>query len=114
MAARYVGVLVGAWYATAPVVWGYDLPFNWWHSMVLGGAVLALSASFFVAWSPVAVWLLVGVGAYSMVSPFLYGYLMHARPLFNDLVVGVGVVLLAAALGAATSEQRREVGPGGG
>lgn len=108
MAARFVGVLVGAWYVTAPFVWGYDPTFNWWHSVVLGGAVLALSGSFLVGWSRLAAWLLAAVGAYSMVSPFLYGYLRHARPFFNDLFFGVVLVALGAALGAATAEVRRD------
>jgi hypothetical protein len=107
MIARYIGVLVGVWYVTAPFVWGYDLAFNWWHSMVIGGAVLALSAAYLVGWSRVASWLMVAVGAYSMASPFLYGYLPHAQPFFNDLVFGVIVVALGAALGAATIEVRR-------
>lgn len=108
MVARFVGVFVGAWYVTAPYVWGYDLAFNWWHSAVLGTAVLALSAAYFVEWSRVAAWLLVLVGAYSMVSPFLYGYLPRAQPFFNDLFFGVVLVALGASLGAAAVEARRD------
>lgn len=108
MIARFIGVLVGAWYVTAPYVWGYDLAFNIWHSVVLGAAVLALSAAFLIGWSRVAPWLMVVVGAYSMVSPFLYGYLPHARPFFNDLFFGVILVALGAALGAAAVEARRD------
>lgn len=107
MIARFIGVFVGAWYVTAPYVWGYDLAFNQWHSMVLGVAVLALSAAFLVDWSRVAAWLLVLVGAYSMASPFLYGYLPQSRAFFNDLVFGVVVVVLGASLGAAAVEARR-------
>lgn len=108
MVARYVGVFVGAWYVTAPLVWGYGPVFNWWHSVLLGAAVLALSGSYLVGWSRLAAWLLVGVGAYSMVSPFLYGYLALSRPFFNDLFFGVVLVALGAALGAATVEARRD------
>lgn len=107
MVARFIGVLVGAWYVTAPYVWGYDLTFNWWHSVVVGGAVLSLSAAYFVGWSRIAAWLLVVVGAYSMVSPFLYGYLPQSRAFFNDLFFGVLVVALGAALGAASVEAGR-------
>lgn len=108
MIARYIAVFVGVWYVTAPFVWGYDMAFNWWHSMVIGGAVLALGGAFLVSWSSFAAWLLAAVGYYSMISPFLYGYLAHADPFFNDLFFGVVTVALAAALGAGTIEAGRE------
>jgi len=107
MAARYIGILVGVWYITAPFAWGYTEAFNWWHSMVIGGAVLALSASYLISWSRVPAWLLVGVGAYSMFSPFLYDYLPLTRPFFQDLFFGIVVIGIAAALGAATEEVKR-------
>lgn len=108
MIARFIGVFIGAWYVTAPYVWSYDLAFNVWHSVVLGAAILALSSAFLIGWSRIAAWLLVAVGAYSMISPFVHGYLSHSRPFFNDLVLGVVVVGLGASLGAATIEARRD------
>lgn len=107
MVARYIGLVMGVWYITAPFAWGYTQPFNWWHSMVIGGAVLALSASYLLGWSRVPAWLLVGVGAYSMFSPFLYDYLPLTRPFFHDLFFGIVLIAIAAALGAAAEEVRR-------
>lgn len=106
MFARYLGIAIGAWYVVAPFAWGYSEPFNWWHSMVVGGAVLALSASYLISWSRVAAWLLVGVGVYSMLAPFLHGYLPLSRPFFNDFFFGVLVVGTAVALGATAVELR--------
>ncbi len=106
MFSRYLGIAIGAWYVVAPFAWGYAQPFNWWHSIVIGAAVLALSASYLISWSRVAAWLLVGVGAYSMIAPFLHGYLAHSWPFFNDLVFGVLTVGTAAALGANAVEIR--------
>lgn len=108
MIARYLGVLIGVWYVTAPFVWGYDLAFNWWHSLVLGAAVLALGTASLVAWGRLAAWGLVVVGAYSMVSPFLYGYLPQSRAFFNDLFFGVVLVATGAALSAASVEVLRD------
>lgn len=106
MVSRQLGVAIGAWYVVAPFVWGYTAPFNWWHSVVLGAAVLALSAAHLVAWSRIASWLLVAVGAYSMLAPFLHGYLPLSRPFFNDLVLGVVLVGVAVAHGANAVELR--------
>lgn len=108
MDVRFVGILVGGWYVAAPAIWGYGPVFNWWHSLALGGAVLALSAAALVRWNRLVPWLLVVVGAYSMVSPFLYGYLPHSRPFFNDLFFGVALVAVGAVLGAASTEVLRE------
>lgn len=104
MIARYVGVFIGVWYLTAPFVWGYDLPFNWWHSLVLGASALVLAGSFLLGWSRVAAWLLILVGAYSMVAPFVHGYIDLSFAFWNDLVFGVLLVGVGAALGAAAME----------
>lgn len=104
MIARYVGLAVGTWYLTAPFVWGYDVPFLWWHDLVIGAAVIALSAAFLLAWSRLAAWLLILLGAYSMSAPFLHGYLPHSFAFWNDLVAGVLTVGVGAALAAAALE----------
>lgn len=106
MFARYLGIIIGVWYVVAPFVWGYPEAFNWWQSMVIGAAVLALSVSYLLAWSRIAAWILVAVGAYSMIAPFLHGYLALSRPFFNDLFFGVLTVGTAAALAASTVELR--------
>lgn len=108
MISRYVGLLVGVWYVSAPFVWGYESPFNWWQGMVLGAAILALSASFLLAWSGLASWLLVAAGVYSMLAPFLHGYLVDPFAFWNDLVFGVITVGVGAALGGAVLEYRGE------
>lgn len=108
MVARYVGLVIGVWYVTAPFAWsqlgGYQLTFNWWNDLVMGAAALALSGSFLLGWSRTAAWLLAAVGAYSMASPFLHDYLAHSFAFWNDLVFGVLLVGTGAALGAAAIE----------
>lgn len=110
MFSRQLGIAIGAWYVVAPFAWGYTAPFNWWHSVVLGGAVLALSAIHLIAWSRVASWLLIGVGFYSMLSPFAHGYLPLSRPFFNDFFLGVVLVGVAVAHGANAVELRARRG----
>lgn len=106
MMSRQLGIAIGAWYVVAPFAWGYVAPFNWWHSVTLGAAVLALSAAQLVSRSRIAAWMLVGVGVYSMVSPFLHDYLVQSRPFFNDLFFGVVLVGVAVAHGAHAVEVR--------
>lgn len=106
MVSRQLGIAIGTWYVVAPFAWGYVTPFEWWHSVFLGAAVLALSAAQYVSRSRIAAWLLVGVGIYSMLSPFLHDYLVHARPFFNDLAFGVITVGVGVAHGAHAVELR--------
>lgn len=101
MITRYVGVGVGAWYLLAPFLWGYPLGFLWWHDATIGAVVLALSASYLVSWNRVGGWLLMLTGVYSMLSPFLYGYITEQFAYWNDLVFGVITVGCGAMLAGA-------------
>lgn len=106
MLSRQLGIAIGAWYVVAPFAWGYPDPFNWWHSVLLGAAVLALSSAQLIARSRIAAWLLVAAGGYSMAAPFLHDYLALSRPFFNDLFFGVILVGVAVAHGAHAVEVR--------
>lgn len=107
---RYVGVGIGAWYIFAPFIWGYPLGFTWWHSIGIGLAVTALSASFLFRWNLVAGLLLIAAGGYSLVSPAVYAYYTQQFALWNDIAFGVATVLTGAMLSAAALEygQRAE------
>ena len=104
MISRYVGLAVGVWYLLAPFVWRYPSGFLWWHSIVIGAIVIAVSASYLVGWNRLGAWVLIAVGAYSMVSPFLYDYIKQPFPFFHDLAFGVITIGVGAALGAAAME----------
>ena len=104
MISRYVGVGIGAWYLLAPFLWGYPLGFNWWHDVALGAVITALAGSFLMGWSRLAAWGLIAVGFYSMLAPFLHGYVTATYPFWNDLVFGILTVGTGMALAAATIE----------
>lgn len=106
MFSRYVGVGIGVWYVVAPFAWGYDTSFLWWHSVLLGAAVLALSSAHLVKWSSLSAHVMVLVGVYSMLSPFLHVYLQEASAFFNDLVFGILTIGTAVALAANAIEVR--------
>ncbi len=104
MKSRFIGIAIGVWYIIAPFAWQYspDRHFNWWLDIVIGAAVLILSSSFLMGWSRIAAYLLIAVGAFSMFSPFIFGYLMWSDPYWNDLVFGILTVGTGVALGGAS------------
>ncbi|MDX1578544.1 MAG: hypothetical protein R3266_08665, partial [Gemmatimonadota bacterium] len=88
MASRIVGMVVGLWYMGAPFIWGYPVGFLWWHSVVIGAAVVVVTISFNLGINRLSGWGLLAIGAYSMFAPFLHGYLPNAQAFFNDLFFG--------------------------
>jgi len=103
MASRFVGIGLGLWYMAAPFIWSYPFGFLWWHSVVLGAAIIAVTITFNLGINRLSGWGLIAIGAYSMFSPFLHGYLHNAQGLFNDLVFGIIVVGTGTAVGGAGS-----------
>lgn len=101
MKTRYLALAVGAWYVLAPFLWGYPVGFLWWNDLVIGAAVAALSASYLVSWSRTTGWLLMAVGYYSMLAPFLFDYLGQPFAFWNDLFFGAVTVGCGAMLAAA-------------
>lgn len=108
MKSPHIGTALGLWYLVAPFVWGYPFGFLWWHSVLIGAAILAISGSFYLTGGRLHGWLLMAVAAYSMASPFLHGYLSLSFPLWNDLVIGVVTMGAGVAMAAAGLEYRAE------
>jgi hypothetical protein len=108
MRSPFVGITLGLWYMAAPFVWGYPFGFLWWHSIVIGAAILAVSISFRLGINRLSGYLLIAVAAYSMFSPFLHRYLNLAAPLWNDLVIGVVTVATGVAMAGAGLEYSGE------
>ncbi len=104
MTAGYVGIGLGTWYLVAPFLWGYPFGFLWWHSLLIGAAALAISLSFTLGPGRLAGWGLIALGAYSLFSPFLHGYLFPSFAFWNDVVLGVVLVGTGTAMGAAGME----------
>jgi hypothetical protein len=85
MKTRYLGLLVGVWYLLAPFVWGYPMGFLWWHSILIGSVIVAVSASYMMSWNRGGSW----------TSQFAF---------WNDLFFGVITIGLGVALGGAAIE----------
>ena len=108
MASRFLGMGLGVWFMGAPFIWGYPFGFLWWHSVVLGGAILVVTISFNLGINRISGWGLIALGAYSMRSPFIHAYLSNAQALFNDLIFGVVTVGTGVAMGGAGIERSDE------
>lgn len=108
MTPAYVGIGLGIWYLVAPFLWGYPFGFLWWHSLVIGVAVLAVAISFALGPGRLAGWLLIAVGAYSLFAPFIHGYLYPSFAFWNDLVFGVVLIGTGTTMGAAGMELAKE------
>ncbi len=112
MRSGYVGMALGLWYIVAPFVWRYPFGFVVWQDLVIGGAILAVSVAFTMTPGRLNGWLLIAIGAYSMFAPFLHDYLLHAQPLWNDLVFGVLTVGTGVTMGGAGMEYAGSVASG--
>ena len=75
--------------------------------------IITASASYLISWSRGGAWVLIGVGAYSMFSPFLHHYLTSQFAFWNDLFIGVFTIGVGAALGAASIEYGQPEGEAG-
>ena len=76
--------------------------------MVLGGSILVVTITFNLGINRISGWGLIALGAYSMLSPFIHGYLANAQALFNDLIFGVITVGTGTAIGGAGIEHSDE------
>ena len=108
MASRYVGIALGLWFIGSPFIWGFPYGFLWGHSVVLGGAILVVTISFNLGINRLSGYGLIALGAYSMLSPFIHGYLSNAQGFFNSLVFGVVTVATGVAMGGAGIEYADE------
>lgn len=104
MRAGNVGMAVGLWFMVAPFLWRYPFGFVVWQDLLIGGAIVAVSVAFAMSPGRLHGWLLIAVGAYAMVAPFLHDYVLYAQPYWNDLVMGVVTVGTGVAMGAAGLE----------
>lgn len=96
MAASGVNLLAGIWLIIAPFLLGYsDQASPLWNDIIVGVLIAAMAgarvAGAFRA--PSLSWVNVILGGWLIIAPFLLGYSDDANPLWNDIIVGIVVVL---------------------
>lgn len=92
-------LVAGIWLILAPFILGYSsVTAAVWNDIVIGLAVAGL------AWVRVAKpteregvsWINVVLGVWLLAAPFALGYTATAAAMWNDIVIGIVVVVLAA------------------
>lgn len=96
MAASGVNLLAGIWLIIAPFLLGYsDQATPLWNDIIVGILIVAFAGARVVGAfrAPSLSWVNVILGGWLIVAPFLLGYSDDANPLWNDIIVGIIVVL---------------------
>jgi len=93
-------VLLGAWEVIAPFILGYsDVAGALWNAIILGIVLIILSG-----WAALSnqasivkslEWINVVLGVWLIIAPFIVSYTSVAAALWNDIGVGILVVVLA-------------------
>jgi len=110
-----IALAFGLWLIAAPWVLGYSDSVGFWNDLLVGIALVVVAA--LKTAQPVRFqklgWLIVGLGIWLMVAPFLlqYGAGVYSinPPLWNDATVGVFVAVLGWLSAGMTS--RSAAGP---
>ena len=93
--------LAGLWEVLAPFILGYSVtPTALWNAIIAGVVLIILGV-----WTALNEdtgahktldWVNIGVGMWLIVSPFILDYTAVAAALWNDIIVGAVVIVLAA------------------
>lgn len=99
---------LGAWLVIAPFLLGYITPASFWNDIVCGLIVLALGVLRYGkplenVW---ASWTNAGIGAWLVIAPFVL-LPFDAGALWNDVVVGILLILSSTASAMAVSRSPR-------
>lgn len=100
-----LNILAGLWLIISPFVLGYSaLRGTMWNDIIVGiiVAVVAAVKIFRGRDLPWLSWINVVLGIWLILSPFIFGNASDTRVLYNEIIVGIIVAVLAAwsALGA--------------
>lgn len=109
--ASAINAILGVWLIAAPWIYGYaeDRISSVWNSVVVG-LVIAAFGSLRIG-SPdkasILSWTNLALGAWMAASPWLYDYTDNFGWMWNSVVVGVVVIVLAARSANTTLTERR-------
>ena len=98
--------ILGLWLVISPWALAYAMQtMPTWNAVVVGVIVAVAAAAAFVAFHKWEEWVNVVLAAWLIVSPFLFGYQAHATVLWNQIIVGVLVGVLALWTAIVTPEE---------
>ncbi|MBZ9566341.1 SPW repeat protein [Modicisalibacter tunisiensis] len=84
-------LLFGAWLAVSPYVLGFAATASlaMWSTLVVGLALIAMSALAIWKQKPWEEWLLLALGVWLLAAPFVLGFLGLTNAALNSFVMGV-------------------------
>lgn len=109
-----INIIAGIWLALAPFLLSYsDITGAVWNDIMIGLVVAIL------AWIRVdrpllnegVSWINLILGAWLILAPFAIGYSATVAPLWNDMIIGVVVAVLAATSAISVQRHHPSTGP---
>ncbi|HZD11622.1 MAG TPA: SPW repeat protein [Candidatus Binatia bacterium] len=102
-----LNVLLGIWLLVAPFILGYSgVAAGLWNDIIVGALVLILAGV--RVWKPAhnrwLSWTNVLLGIWLAAAPFILGYSEIAAAMWNDIIVGIAIIVLGAWSAVATPE----------
>lgn len=94
-----LNILAGLWLIISPFVLGYSaLRGTMWNDVIVGIIIALIAAGKLfrgrdLQWLS---WINVVLGLWLIISPFVFGNSGNTRVLYNEIIVGIVVVVLAA------------------
>ena len=115
----WIVALFGVWEVLAPFVLGYSAAtVALWNAIVLGVVLVVLGVWAAVAQTTLTLktldWINTVLGIWLIVAPFILSYTGVTAALWNDIIVGIVVAVLAAwaALTVSSTDQERPMHAG--
>jgi len=100
-----VSVVLGLWLLFSPWLFGYaGAPAIAWTAYIVGIVIAVAAFAALVAFQKWEEWLKAVLGAWLIISPWVISYGGHQTAMWNHIVVGALVLILA--IWSATTEQR--------
>ena len=91
-----INVVLGAWLLASPWIFGYVGTSAAWNSVVIGALILIIGATRVVALvSPALARVNLVFGLWTIASPWIFGYAAGEPAMWNSIVVGIVVALMA-------------------
>ena len=92
-----INILCGLWLILAPFILAYsNLQMAMWNDIIIGilVALIAMIGAFGSTWTSSA-WVTGLLGVWLVIAPFVFNYGENPTPRWNDIIVGILVVIFA-------------------
>lgn len=104
-----IDVLLGIWLVIAPFALGYSaIGSALWNDIIFGAVIVLLAGmraageGYRQAWPS---WANVIIGLWLIAAPFVLGYSLITQALWNDVIIGIAVAILAVISALATPKE---------